>query len=188
MIKVDYTNMPIKSSRFVFAIRYHLNVVRSWLLFHIRFRNVEYSGFVRIMSGTRFNKSVSIKMGHNVQFGPCCLVDCAAEIGSNVLFAGHVSLIGKNDHDFSIPGRTIWDGDRKQDAILKIQDDCWIGHGAIVLAGVTIGKGSIIAAGSVVTKDVPPCEVWGGNPARFIKNRFSTREEKQKHIDFLGDA
>lgn len=49
-----------------------------------------------------------------------------------------------------------------------IEDDCFIGHGAIILMGVTVGRGSIVGAGSVVTSDVPPGSVVAGNPARVI--------------------
>ncbi|WP_156180383.1 CatB-related O-acetyltransferase [Rufibacter radiotolerans] len=63
-----------------------------------------------------------------------------------------------------------------------IGNDVWIGHGAMVLPGVTIGDGAIIAAGSVVTKDVPPYAIVGGNPASFIKFRlpFELISEIQK--------
>ena len=54
---------------------------------------------------------------------------------------------------------------------VTIGDDVWIGARAIILPGVTIGQGSIVAAGSVVTKDVEPFSVVGGNPARVIKVR-----------------
>ena len=57
--------------------------------------------------------------------------------------------------------------------------------GSIILSGVTIGTGAIIAAGSVVTKDVPSCEIWGGNPARKIRDRFETEEQKQYHLSHL---
>ena len=54
-------------------------------------------------------------------------------------------------------------------SFITIEDDVWIGAGAIILPGVKIGKNSIIGAGSVVTKDVPPNSVYAGNPAKFIK-------------------
>ena len=54
-----------------------------------------------------------------------------------------------------------------------VEDGVWIGTDAIILSGVTLGKGSIVAAGSIVTKDVSPYSIVGGNPAKFIKNRFS---------------
>ena len=54
---------------------------------------------------------------------------------------------------------------------ITIGHHCWIGTGAIVLQGVTIGDGAVVAAGAVVTKDVPAFEVWGGVPAKFIRKR-----------------
>ena len=66
--------------------------------------------------------------------------------------------------------------------ITIIEDDVWIGTAAIIMSGVTIGRGSIVAAGSVVTKDIPSCEIWGGVPARKIRDRFETEEEKKYHI------
>jgi acetyltransferase-like isoleucine patch superfamily enzyme len=56
-------------------------------------------------------------------------------------------------------------------SFVKIEDDCWIAANSILMAGVTVGKGSIVAAGSVVTKDVPPFSIVAGNPAQVIKSR-----------------
>jgi hypothetical protein len=56
---------------------------------------------------------------------------------------------------------------------IVIMNDVWIGYGCTVLSGVTIGNGSILAARSVVTKDVPPYSIVGGNPARVLKYRFN---------------
>ncbi|MUG94040.1 acyltransferase [Scytonema sp. UIC 10036] len=56
-------------------------------------------------------------------------------------------------------------------AEIVIEDDVWLGTHVVVLPGVTIGQGAIVAAGSVVTKDIPPYQVWGGVPAKFIKHR-----------------
>ena len=53
---------------------------------------------------------------------------------------------------------------------IRIEDDCWIGAGVIILQGVTIGKGAVVGAGSIVTKDVEPYSVVVGNPARKIRN------------------
>lgn len=61
-------------------------------------------------------------------------------------------------------------------ASIHIEDDVWIGSNATILSGVTIGRGSIVAAGAVVTKDVPPMTVVGGVPAHFIKNVKSDEE------------
>jgi acetyltransferase-like isoleucine patch superfamily enzyme len=56
---------------------------------------------------------------------------------------------------------------------IELCDDVWIGENVLILSGVTIGQGAVVAAGAIVTKDVPPYSIVGGNPARLIKYRFS---------------
>lgn len=63
---------------------------------------------------------------------------------------------------------------------IVIEDDVWIGANCIILSGVTIGRGSVIGAGSIVTKDIPNYSIVGGNPAKVIKPRF-----KQETITYL---
>lgn len=68
---------------------------------------------------------------------------------------------------------------------VKIGNDVWIGYGATLMSGVTIGDGAIIAAKTVVTKNVGDYEIWGGNPAKLIKVRFSKHDiEKLKEIEW----
>lgn len=86
--------------------------------------------------------------------------------------------VGKDDHLFNIIGKTIWNSPRGDSFKTVIGNDVWIGHGAIIIAGVHIGDGAIIAAGSVVTKDVQSYSIVGGNPAKFIKKRFTEKEIK----------
>lgn len=71
-----------------------------------------------------------------------------------------------------------------QDPIRLFEDDVWIGFGAIVFTGVTIHRGAIVAAGSIVTKDVPPYAIVGGNPALVLGQRFTEKEIKV-HEDIL---
>jgi acetyltransferase-like isoleucine patch superfamily enzyme len=59
---------------------------------------------------------------------------------------------------------------------VSIGNDVWIGDGVTILSGISIGDGAVLAAKSVITKDVKPYEVWGGNPAKFIKRRFSEEQ------------
>jgi acetyltransferase-like isoleucine patch superfamily enzyme len=58
---------------------------------------------------------------------------------------------------------------KESTALITVEDDCWIGANAVITAGVTIGKHSVVAAGAVVTKNIPPYSVAVGNPARVIK-------------------
>ncbi|ELI1804019.1 acyltransferase, partial [Vibrio parahaemolyticus] len=92
------------------------------------------------------------------------------QIGKNVLLAQDVLIIGGN-HEYKDPSIPIKNqGEGKQGNIM-IGDDVWIGARSIILTGVSIGKGAVIGAGSVVTKDVPCFAVAAGNPAKIIKYR-----------------
>ncbi len=96
----------------------------------------------------------------NVVIGP-------VKIGNNVIIAQNVVMSGLNhiytniDKPISLQPVTT--------ASIVVEDDCWIGANAVLTAGVTIGKHSVVAGGSVVTKDIPPYSVAVGNPARVVK-------------------
>jgi len=101
------------------------------------------------------------------------------EIGNYVLISHGVNIFDSDTHPINAKERRkhfeaiLTSGhpdniDLKEEAIY-IQDDAWIGTGAIILKGVTIGEGAIVGAGSVVTKDVPAWTIVGGNPAKVIR-------------------
>lgn len=159
--------------------------VRTWLYCKLKCRWLKCNGFVRIpWSVDLWSPKKHIIFGNNVQLGHGTIVHCDAEIGSNVLIARNVALVGRDDHDFKYPCVTIWDSPRGDKFKVVIEDDVWIGHGAIILSGVNIGHGAIVAAGAVVTKNVSPYAVVAGNPARVIKWRFQN-EDIKVHDAFL---
>ena len=112
-----------------------------------------------------------LTMGDNSNIGPYNYIGCSGKItiGNNVMLAPRVSIYAEN-HVFDHPEILIREqGVEKKEVI--IEDDCWIAANSILLAGVTIGKGSVVAAGSVVTENVPPYSVVAGVPAKWIKSR-----------------
>lgn len=114
---------------------------------------------------------MGLKIGNNSSIGPYSYIGCSGyiEIGDNVMMSPRVSIYSEN-HNFSdVDLPMIEQGVTR--SFVKIEDDCWIAANSVILAGVTIGRGSVIAAGSVVTKDVAPFSIVGGNPAKFIKSR-----------------
>lgn len=185
-MKINYSNMPKGSSKFNFLLRYYFNIFRTWYLFHIKYPHVKYNGFVRVMAHTRFAKGMKIEIGNNVQFGKYCSIASDVIFKNNVLIAGRVCFIGKHDHEYQTPETLIWNSRRGDSGTSIIEDDVWLGHNVTIIGGVTIGKGAIVAAGAVVTKDIPPCEIWGGIPAKKIKDRFKNNQEKISHLNFLN--
>jgi acetyltransferase-like isoleucine patch superfamily enzyme len=99
------------------------------------------------------------------------------------MIANNVGIVGKLDHDFRVVGKTIRRAPAMRDAdfrrgepklVVEIGEDVWIGYGAIVLSGTKVGRGAIVAAGSVVTKDVASYDIVAGAPARTIGRRFAS--------------
>jgi len=122
-----------------------------------------------------------VSLGDHVFIGPRVLIGATAvapvSIGNHVLFGPEVKLI-TGDHRLDLPERTIMaSGPGKQGAIV-IEEDVWIGAGAIVLKGVTVGAHAVVGAGAVVAKDVGPYEIWAGNPARPVGKRAEGRHEE----------
>ena len=101
------------------------------------------------------------------------------DIGNYVIISNNVSIYDNNNHptspklrkEMSLSGfySEKWDWINSVSSSIVIKDNVWIGEKSMILKGVTIGEGSIIAAGSVVSKDVPPYVIVAGNPARVVK-------------------
>jgi maltose O-acetyltransferase len=131
----------------------------------------------------------TIELGSDVFIGSGANLSASKSkiiIGNKVMFGPNVTIRGGN-HNSSIVGEFMYDVKEKRpedDQPVIIENDVWIGTRAVILKGVTIGTGSIIAAGAVVTKDVPPYSIVGGVPAKILKRRFEG-EELDKHIQML---
>lgn len=112
----------------------------------------------------------SIVIGDNVGMSsPCLRISNSLTIGNNVCLGGNCTIYDSDAHPIDYMARR--DGNKKdiKSAPVIIEDDAWLGANVIVLKGVTIGARSIIGAGSVVTKSIPPDCIAAGNPARVIK-------------------
>lgn len=173
----------------------------------INWRKKNRSNFTKIKDGYNMD---CITIGKNT-YGE---ISCLATRKTNKLFIGAYCSIADNvtfvlcaDHNIGLIstypfqaklfGHDI-DATSKGDII--VDDDVWIGYGATIMSGVHIGQGAVVAAGAVVTKDVPPYAIVGGVPAKVIKYRFEpemikellkidysklSKEDIEKHIDDL---
>lgn len=131
---------------------------------------------------TVFDKK-NVSVG-NMTYGPLEVYEWGADneylkIGNYVSIAMGVKFILGGNHYYNTfstyPFKVMCLGEKNEaysNGPIIVEDDVWIAMDAIIMSGVKIGKGAVIASGSVVTKDVPPYSIVGGNPAKFIKNRF----------------
>lgn len=124
-----------------------------------------------------------IKIGNNCYIGRRNLMSSSREliIGDYVMTNNECKFLGSN-HVYSNPMQPYIATGTMNDDILKIGVNTWVGAGVIVLGAVTIGHGSIIGAGSVVTKDIPPFSIAVGNPCKVIK-RFDFKGKQWVKID-----
>jgi acetyltransferase-like isoleucine patch superfamily enzyme len=127
---------------------------------------IECTGVIR-------NLGEGLVIGNNVGIAQNCFIQVRGKvvIGSDIMFGPGVSIFSE-DHGFAdIVSPMITQQEIRKDVV--IEDDVWIGTRAVILGGVTIGKGSIIAAGCIVRSSVPPYSVVAGVPGKVIKSRIS---------------
>ncbi|PQA77460.1 CatB-related O-acetyltransferase [Rhodoferax sp. TS-BS-61-7] len=145
---------------------------------------------IHIGIGTRLWAPDSIEIGSHVYIGKQVHIEANCEIGDYCLLANRVAIIGRNDHDYTAVGFPMryapWIGSKRfpsphREDKAVIESDVWLGFGAVVLTGVTIGRGSVVAAGSVVTKDIPPYSIAAGVPAKVVALRFADEQTIARH-------
>lgn len=124
----------------------------------------------------------SIVLGANCFLGDLVLlqscIGTSITVGDHVMIAKGASLYASN-HNFErldLPMKL--QGESGQGIV--VEDDVWIGANAVILDGVRLGRGCVVAAGAVVKRDVPPGEIVGGVPARFLKRRWELPEDAIK--------
>lgn len=125
---------------------------------------------INIASEVRFGRGNRLSIGDRSGIGERGYIVCMNDvtIGSDVMIGPEVMIL-TGGHDYSDPALTLID-QRTVSAPVVINDDVWIGARALILPGVTVGTRAVIAAGSVVTRDVPSGTIVAGNPARTIKS------------------
>ena len=155
-------HMPMSGSKYSFGARRFRQFCAHLIL-------DDCGKWVNIDKGATF--ATDIKLGEGSGIGANCSIPTGVTIGDHVMMGIDI-LMFTNEHrhdDITVPmglqGRTEVEP-------IVIEDDVWIGSRSLIMKGVRIGHGAIIAAGSVVTKDIPPYEIWGGNPAHFLKSRL----------------
>lgn len=154
-----------------YVLNYIVNYIPFWWLRHFYYKICG----MKICGGSFINMSQIVIFPHKIIIGNhshinrSCLLDGRGgiKIGSKVSISFKVNLLTgshlPNSNDFKYVVKPI-----------IIEDFVWIGCGATILPGVTIGRGSVVSAGSVVTRDIPPMTIVGGIPAKILRNRESS--------------
>jgi acetyltransferase-like isoleucine patch superfamily enzyme len=112
-----------------------------------------------------------LRIGRNVSIHPMCYIDAAGEIelGNDISIA-HGTTIMSTSHKFERRDQPINDQETIGSKTV-VEDDCWIGAQCVVVSGTNVGSGSVIAANSVLNRDVPPGSVMAGSPAKVVRSR-----------------
>lgn len=163
-------------------LRLVLKIVFVWMIrkrFHLK--NVHPT--FQCLNGNTI--SSDFRTGAYSYLGRRCWICPRVTVGKYVMFASEVVILG-GDHRFNLPGIPMMCSGRPEILPTFIEDDVWIGYRVVIMAGVTIGRGSIIAAQSVVTKDVPPYSIVGGIPAVIIGKRFEKSQDIEEHERMLA--
>jgi acetyltransferase-like isoleucine patch superfamily enzyme len=139
--------------------------------------------------GIKVYDDARLTIGAHTTLNYRTLISCAKSvtIGRYCRFAGEIKIFDNNSHPTDFLQRRDHGGrmSAADVAPVVIEDDVWIGNNSIVLKGVHIGRGAIVAAGSIVTKDVPAHTIVAGNPARVVK-RLEQKECESEHANREG--
>lgn len=133
---------------------------------------------VNIERKAKFGSGKDIELGNNSGIGINCTIAPGTIIGENVMMAPECIFLPSVSHRFDSTEIPMCEQGTKENGNIVIGDDCWIGTRSIILAGRTVKRGSIIAAGTVLIKDYPEYSIIGGNPSRLIRSRKIDEVEK----------
>ncbi|WP_159476931.1 DapH/DapD/GlmU-related protein [Dyadobacter sp. 3J3] len=168
MRKVEYQSFPIIKGRIIIrnsgTIRLGLRTTFNCSI------NSNYVGLFKTCT-IAVGKNAVLEIGDYSGFSGLSLY-CSSKIhiGNYVNFGGNVCIWDTDFHPINYIKRRVNDQASICSKPIIIGDDVFVGANSIILKGVQIGDRSIIGAGSVVTKDIPPDQIWAGNPIKFIKN------------------
>ncbi len=120
--------------------------------------------------GAVFATRGPLRFGDRVHIGRDFHCEVALQVGDDVLISSRVAVVG-NDHDFSDPTTTVFCGRRLPQSEVVLEGDNLLGFGSVVVGNIRIGRGTVVGAGSLVTRDLPAWTVCVGRPAKPVRNR-----------------
>ncbi len=176
-------------------IRTKLLSIRDLYLVKVRWRRYSFGHNFHAGRNVVLWARNGISIGNNCYIGRNSQIECNVKIGNDVLIANNVAFVGRYDHHYQQVGTPtrlasqIRDPDYnwlEKDRVTHVENDVWLGYGVIILSGVNIKQGAIVAAGSVVTKDVEAYSIYAGCPAKKIADRFETEGDIHDHLEIYN--
>lgn len=159
-------------------------LLRHWRVTLQRYRYRAWNVHPTTYLAKRCRIHPSLVMGPYGFIGPGGVVPARVRMGKYVMIGPELLITG-DDHVFDRAGVAVIFSGRPEQRECVLEDDVWVGARVTILKGVRVGRGAIVAAGSVVTKDVPPYTIVGGVPAREIRKRFND-EDAARHDAYLS--
>jgi chloramphenicol O-acetyltransferase type B len=171
-----------------------LKKIRNKYLLDVKYRRYSIGAGFHAGVRVRLWAKSTLIIGKNFYIGRDSFIETDCSIGDNVIFGNKVAIVGKYDHNYQQVGKPIrlasairnpdysWKG---LGLVTMIGNDVWVGYGSTIIQGVQISNGAIIAAGSVVTKNVEAYSIYGGNPAKKITDRFESIKDLEEHCRLL---
>lgn len=144
-------------------------------------RIVRFARDLKVGKGTFIDAPNLLDIEERVSIGSYCFLGCDGSIGEGTLISSFVGFVGKYDHDMYAIGSFIsaapWIFSsssqlNSSDSSVVVGKDVWIGYGATILGGVKIGRGAVVGARALVTRDVPEYAIVAGSPAKVVGTRF----------------
>jgi acetyltransferase-like isoleucine patch superfamily enzyme len=170
--QVNYNDFPVINGRMLISNKGKLSIGSK-----VTFNNSTKYNFVGVYKPCSLfvEKDAVLTIGANSGFsGISIYCTSRIDIGSYVNIGGNVCIWDTDFHPLDHLERRVNNKAKIQSRPVTIADDVFIGANSIILKGANIGERSVIGAGSVVTKNIPPDEIWAGNPARFIRKITTT--------------
>ena len=166
LYRVIAIHLPRSSTPFVGSFS---KKVRAWL---VKFMFKQVGKNINIEKGARFGFGTDVVIGDNSGIGANASIPQSIVIGKDVMMAPDCLILASN-HKFDDLSRPMNQQGMTAPETVEIGNDVWIGSRVIIMPGIKIGDGVIIAAGSVATKDLESYGIYGGVPAKLIKSRQS---------------
>jgi acetyltransferase-like isoleucine patch superfamily enzyme len=168
------------SNRLYFGMR----VLRMFIIRRLHgFQNIHYSS--NLLGNSKLSKDVI--MGAFCSVGPGAYICPKVQMGNYVMIAPNFSVVGDDHRTDQVGVPYIFSG-RPDGKTTIIENDVWIGRNVMLRSGVRIGRGALLAMGTVVTKDVEPYAIVAGVPAKMIGSRFASSIDREKHDAMLAET